>query len=136
MDWLVHQRPIEGTQAAEPTVGQLARDDVVSCRLGEPVGLIRERVRESPYPFAIVLSSSRVVLGRLPASRCAGDADQPVEQVMDPGPKTVRPHRTAQSIASDLADRNLRWVIVTTPDGELIGVASRENLEAAVKKRE
>ena len=136
MDWLVHRRPVEGTRAAEPTVGDLARDDVVSCRLGDRVGDILERVHDSPYPFAIVLSESGVVLGRLPVSRCGEDLDRPAELAMDPGPKTVRPHKTAEGTASDLAERDLRWAIVTTPDGELIGVASRENLEAALKKRE
>jgi CBS domain-containing protein len=90
-------------------------------------------VRESPYPFAVVLSTNRVVLGRVPASHCQGDADQPVEQVMDPGPKTVRPHRTAETIAHDLAERDLRWTLVTTPEGELIGIVSRIDLEAAAQ---
>jgi CBS domain-containing protein len=136
VDWLVRRRPIEGTRAAEPTVGALARDDVVGCQLGDRVGEIRERVRDSPYPFAVVLGHNRVVLGRLPASRCTGDSDEPVERVMDPGPKTVRPHKTAEGIAGDLAEGDLRWAIVTTPDGELIGVASRTDLEAAVKGQE
>ena len=100
------------------------------------MGEILKRIRDSPYPFALVLSSSRVVLGRLPASRCGEDADQAVEEVMDPGPKTVRPHKTAEGIAGDLAERDLRWAVVTTPDGELIGVASRDDLEAAVREWE
>jgi CBS domain-containing protein len=136
VDWLVHQRPIEGTRAHDPTVASVARDNVVTCGLADRVGEVRERVEDSPYPFAVVLGASRVVLGRLPASRCRGDADQPVEQAMDPGPKTVRPHKTAEGVAHDLAERDLRWAIVTTPDGELIGVASRSDLEAAVKGQE
>jgi CBS domain-containing protein len=132
----VHRRPVEGTRADEPTVADMARDDAVGCGLTDRVGEVLERVRQSPYPFALVLSGSRVVLGRLPASRCGGDAQQPVEEVMDPGPKTVRPHKTAEGTAQDLAERDLRWAIVTTPDGELIGVASRADLEAAVRKRE
>jgi hypothetical protein len=28
-----------------------------------------------------------------------------------------------------MADKGLRWAIVTTPEGLLIGVASRQNLE-------
>jgi CBS-domain-containing membrane protein len=51
---------------------------------------------------------------------------------MEPGPSTVRPHKTAAGIAHDLAERELRWAIVSTPDGELIGVASRAELEAAI----
>jgi hypothetical protein len=51
---------------------------------------------------------------------------------MDPGPSTVRPHKTAQGVAENLAERDLRWAIVTSPEGELIGVAARVDLEAAV----
>jgi CBS domain-containing protein len=59
----------------------------------------------------------------------------PVEELMEPGPSTVRPHKTAESVAEGLAKRDLRWAIVTSPDGELIGVASRDDLEAAIRAR-
>ena len=117
-------------------MADLARDDAVTCGLTDLVGEVREWVGNSAYPFALVLSASRVVLGRLPSSQMECDPRLPVEAVMDPGPKTVRPHKTAEGIAHDLAERELRWAIVTTPDGELIGVASRADLEAAVKGRE
>ncbi len=133
VDWLVHRRPVEGTRAAEPTVAEVARDDAVTCGLSDRVGEVSERVDDSPYPFALVLGTSRIVLGRLPSSKMNCDADLPVETVMDPGPSTVRPHKTAKGTAEELAKRDLRWAIVTTPDGELIGVASRTDLEAAVK---
>ena len=50
---------------------------------------------------------------------------------MEPGPSTVRPHKTATTIGKSLAEKQLRWAIVTTPEGELIGVATRTELEAA-----
>lgn len=92
---------------------------------------MHERIANSPYPFAIVLSERRVVFGRLPLSKCDCDPGTSVEAVMEPGPSTVRPHRTAATIAKTLADKQLRWAIVTTPEGELIGVAARAELEAA-----
>jgi predicted transcriptional regulator len=128
----VHRRAIEGDRATEPTVADLAKDDVVTCGLGEPVEAVARRVENSPYPFALVLGASRVVLGRASASHLKTDQERRVEDVMDPGPSTVRPHKTAQGVAEDLAKRNLRWAIVTTPDGEFIGVAARSELEAAV----
>ena len=132
MDWLVHQRPVEGTRASEPTVAEFARRDVVICRLDDAAGEVRGRIGDSPYPFGLVLSLSGVVLGRIPDSRLDCEPARRVEEVMDPGPKTVRPHKTAAGIAHDLAERDLRWAIVTTPHGELIGVAARAELEAAV----
>lgn len=134
VDWLVHRRPVEGTRAQEPNVADLARDDAVTCALDDRVGEVRERVRDSPYPFALVLGARQVLLGRLPSSQMDCDPELPVEAVMDPGPRTVRPHKTAEGMAQDLSERDLRWAIVTTADGELIGVASRADLEAAVKE--
>jgi predicted transcriptional regulator len=73
-----------------------------------------------------------VLLGRLRASTLDCDPDLRAEQVMEPGPSTVRPHKTATSVAHDLGEKELRWAIVTTPEGELIGVAARKELEAAI----
>ena len=50
---------------------------------------------------------------------------------MEPGPSTVRADTAAGALAKRLADRNLRWAIVTYPEGRLIGVASRTDLEQA-----
>ncbi len=112
-------------------MGEYARDDVVTCELQDPVGPVREQIAGSPYPFALVRGRGEVLLGRLRASRLDCDPDLPAEALMDPGPSTVRPHKTAGGIAHELADQNLRWAIVTTPEGELIGVAARAELEAA-----
>lgn len=95
------------------------------------MGPVRERVDGSPYPFALVLSAGGVVLGRLPLSKCHCDPELAVEEAMEAGPKTYRPHKSAAGTADELAAKNLRWAIVTTPEGELIGVAARTELEAA-----
>ncbi len=110
----------------------MARDDAVTCRLTDPAEEIRERIAKSHYPFALVLSDGGILLGRVAKSDLEG-AEGPVERVMNPGPSTVRPHKTAESIGHDLAERDLRWAIVTSQEGELIGVASRDDLEAAVR---
>jgi hypothetical protein len=131
VDWLVNQRPIEGERAAQPTVGRFARDDVVTCGLDDPVGPVRQSVAASPYPFALVTGAGRVLLGRLRASMLDCDPQLRAQEMMEPGPSTMRPHKTAAGVAQTLAERDLRWAIVTTPRGELIGVAARAELEAA-----
>lgn len=131
VDWIVNQRPVEGKRAGEPTVGQHARADVVTCGLEDRVGPVRERVASSRYPFALVVGPRGVLLGRLRASMLDCDPELGADEVMEPGPKTYRAHKTAARIAHDLAERDLRWAIVTTPRGVLIGVAARAELEAA-----
>ena len=103
---------------------------MITCGLTDVVGKVRQRVASSRYPFALVTSDDGVLLGRLRASMLDSDPELAAAEVMEPGPSTVRPHKTAAAIAKDLSDKQLRWAIVTTPEGELIGVAARAELEA------
>jgi Mg/Co/Ni transporter MgtE len=130
-DWLAHGQPFEGEHADLPTAGAVARDDVVTCGLDDRVGQVRERIDESPYGYALATSPGGVVLGRLRRSTLDGDPDASAEAVMEPGPSTVRPDITAAELAERLAKRDLRTAIVTTPEGRLIGVVRRADLEAA-----
>jgi CBS domain-containing protein len=102
---------------------------VVRCALEDQVGELRERIGASPYGFALVVSPEGVLLGRVRGSALDCDPALTAAEVMEPGPSTVRPHRSAAKVAKRLAERDLKWAIVTDPEGRLIGVASREDLE-------
>jgi CBS domain-containing protein len=78
-----------------------------------------------------VTGQDGILLGRVRASELDGAADRPVGELMELGPSTVRPHRAAGELAKNLADRDLHWAIVTTPEGRLLGVVSRRALEQA-----
>jgi CBS domain-containing protein len=132
VDWLAYQRLIEGERADEAKVGEYAHQDVVTCALRDRVGPARALVGGSPYPFALVTSADGVLLGRLRHSMLDCDPDLAAEDVMEPGPWTIRPHKTPETVLDELVRRDLRWAIVTTPGGELIGVVARAELEAAV----
>lgn len=99
------------------------------CALDDRVGEVREQIERSGYGFALVVADGGVLLGRLRGSALDCDPALRVEEVMEPGPSTVRPHRAAGDLAKRLAQQDLRWAIVTDPEGRLIGVASREDLE-------
>jgi CBS domain-containing protein len=131
VDWLAHNLPAEGEQADLATAGRVARDDVVTCALEDTVGELRERIARSAYGFALVTASGGVVLGRLRGSALDCDPGLRAEEVMEPGPSTVRPDTAAAKLAKRLAERNLRWAIVTDPEGRLVGIARREDLEGA-----
>ncbi|MDQ6812028.1 MAG: CBS domain-containing protein [Actinomycetota bacterium] len=131
-DWRAHGLPVEGEHADLPTAGSLARDDVVTCRLNDPVGRIREQVEGSPYGFALVTTGDGMLLGRLRGSAMRdAPAETTAEAVMEPGPSTVRADTLASELATRLAERDLRTAIVSTPEGRLIGVVLRSALEAA-----
>lgn len=129
VDWLAHNLPAEGEQADVPTAGRLARTDAVTCALEERADVVRGRIEGSPYGFALVTSPGGVVLGRLRASVLVDVADGTAEELMEPGPSTVRPDTPAAALAKRLADRDLKTAIVTNPDGVLIGIVLRDDLE-------
>lgn len=129
VDWLAHKLPVEGDHANAATVGRVARDDVVTCRPEDRVADVAERIAGSSYGFALVTSPGGVVLARLRASTIRKSPGNRVEDLMEPGPSTVRPHLPASAVARRLAERNLKTAIVTDPEGRLIGVARRADLE-------
>ena len=133
VDWLAHNLEVEGDDPNPPTAGGLMRDDVVRCAPTDHAGNVLESINRSPYPFGLVTSDDGTLLGRVRASRLNAGSDEPVWDIAEPGPKTFRPHRSAATVAGQLAEKDLRWAIVTTPEGQLLGVASREDLERAAK---
>jgi CBS domain-containing protein len=107
------------------------RDDMVRAAPNDRVGALRRAIAHSPYPFALVTGRDGMLLGRVRASELDGAVDRPVGELMEPGPSTVRPHRSAGELARNLAERDLHWAIVTNPEGRLLGVVSRRDLEQA-----
>lgn len=70
----------------------------------------------------IVLAEDRVVLGRVRPGERAGVDDELAEQVMEPGPATVRAHEPLEALIQRMAERHVTEMIVTTPEGILLGV--------------
>jgi hypothetical protein len=131
-DWLAHGLPFEGDAASVPRVGAFARDDVVTCRLEDRVDEVGPRVKGSPYGVALVTTASGTVLGRLRMSAIELAAgEETAGSIMEPGPSTVRPDVRAAELAERLDKRDLTSAIVTTPDGRLLGVVRRDELERA-----
>jgi CBS domain-containing protein len=131
VDWLAHNLEVEGERIYAPTVGRVMRDDAVRCAPTDRVADVLKLIKPSAYPFALVTTADGCVLGRAPASALDPASEEPVWDVAEPGPKTFRPHHSVETVAKHLAEKDLRWAIVTTPEGRLLGVASREDLERA-----
>ena len=130
VDWLARNLPTEGDEADKARVGALARDDVVTCTLDTRASELRDAIEASPYGFALVVSSEGTLLGRVRSSKLADAADEATaEQVMQPGPSTVRPDLAVDELRERLDDKDLKTALVSTPEGRLIGVVTRKALE-------
>jgi CBS domain-containing protein len=129
VDWLARNLPAERQDPDLITAGELARDDVVTCSLSDPIGEVAKQIADSSYGFGLVVSDGGVLLGRLRASSLDAPPDTPAEQLMEGGPSTGRPDLPADELARRLRDHDLKTAILTTPEGHLIGVVLRADLE-------
>ena len=127
LDWLAAGLPTEGANAELPRAGDVARPDAPTCRLDEPIGEVRERVRAAGWDACVVVNDQRVVLGLLRAGELQRGQNEPVEQVMRPGPSTFRPHVPIEELAHFMIHHDLPTAPVTTSDGRLVGLLRRED---------
>lgn len=117
-DWLAAGRD---TVRAEPSplraINAIARE-VATC---SPDALITDLAREaSDY---IVVNDEGVVLGRIREAALARRAsDTTVEQVMEPGPATIRADANVEEARERLRQHRVVDILVTTPEGQLLGV--------------
>jgi CBS domain-containing protein len=104
------------------------RTDAATCGLEARIATVRPRVEAAPYGFAFVLSGGGVLLGRLRRAALVGEGDRTAEEMMEPGPSTVRPDLPAIELRKRLEQRNLRTAILTDPDGVLLGIVTTADL--------
>src|SRR5213594_1499680 len=114
MDWFANALPIEGKKKDAPRAGSLAWRDVPTCGLTERVGEVNERVRRAGWAICVVVNEERVVLGLLWGKGLDAAPETPVEEVMEYGPSTVRPHISPEEAAEHArygwcADNNPGW---------------------------
>lgn len=131
VDYLARGLPREGEKADERRAADLLRDDVVRCRLEDPIDRVRAEVEASPYGFALVLDERDVLLGRLRRSALEGDGDATAEEAMEAGPSTIRADTTVEKLRERLEGGGLNFAVVTTPDGVLLGIVCRADLPSA-----
>jgi Mg/Co/Ni transporter MgtE len=126
--WGSYGLPREGTNVPERTAGDAAYRDVPTCMLDERLAVVRERVRAAGWDTCVVVNEQRVVLGRLGRKALAGDEGS-IAASMSPGPSAVRPSIGADALRERIRARDLTGYLVTTPDGRLVGLVRRDDLE-------
>ena len=128
-DWLAAGLPTEGTNAERPSARTVARTDVPTCRLDEPIADVVARVRDAGWDACVVVNEERVVFGLLRERELGSGAEQqgPVERFMRPGPSTFRPNVPIAEMAAFMTDHDLVSSPITTSDGRLVGLLRRED---------
>jgi hypothetical protein len=121
VDWLAAGEPTVRDKQPTPRVGSSVDAVVPLCELGDPVGPAVARAQEMGWPFCVVVNESTIVAGRLRVDGLARDDRRRADEAMDPGPATIRAHEDLAATLARMADRHVETLLVTTPEGRLIG---------------
>jgi Mg/Co/Ni transporter MgtE len=133
-DWLAAGLPVEGTLAAFPRAGDVARKDVPTCRLDERLGDVKERVKRAGWDACVAVNEQNVVFGLFRSKELEKDDELLVEQAMRPGPSTFRPHVLVQEMAEYMSRHELASSPITRSDGTLVGLLLREDAERIARE--
>jgi Mg/Co/Ni transporter MgtE len=131
-DWLAAGLPTEGPGARTLRAGAVARRDVPTCKPDDRVEQAAASAQAAGAEVCMVVNDERVVLGRIRGDALLGDQAATVEDVMEEGPTTTRADDNLEDLTSRMRDRSVASIVVTDPDGRLLGVLYREDAEAAL----
>lgn len=117
VDWMAAGLPTVRADATEQRALDAVDAAPATCSPATPVAELPDS------GSVIVVNDAGIVLGRLPAGeRLEGVT---AEDVMRPGPTTVRANEPLDPLLERMAARKVDEVIVTTPEGRLLGVIRR-----------
>ncbi len=128
-DWKAAGLLVEGDGHEAQRVIDATRSDIPTCRVDETIGEVKERTQEADWDECIVVDCDGLVLGRLRARAWDADGNVNVETVMEVGPTTVRPDGLLEPLVQRMDKRGTSLVLVTTPQGELVGALLRSEAE-------
>jgi CBS-domain-containing membrane protein len=131
VDWFGAGWPREGAPPGIVRLIDLVDRSVPACSLQERVGEVRDRLGD--WEICIVTNNEGVVLGVVERDALTGD-DGLVAEVMRPSPSTSRPHVSMKQAAAQLDKHPRPLVVLTEPDGRLVGVVRAEDVIEAARR--
>jgi CBS domain-containing protein len=133
LDWMAFGLPVEGAAAGEPTVGSVARRDPPTCRLDERLADLGGRLSDG-WTWCAVVDDAGVLLGRVRRAQVLERPDASAREAMENGPSTYRPSLPASEMVDTMRKGRFERAYVTIPDGRLLGLVGRGELEAALER--
>ena len=115
VDWLAAGRPTEGSAPRERRAVDATETASATCSPRTPVADL-----SGP---ALVIGPGGVVLGRVRPD--GHPPETAAEDVMEPGRATVRANEPLDDLLARMERSNVPEIVVTTPEGRLLGVVRR-----------
>ncbi|MFA5890923.1 MAG: CBS domain-containing protein [Actinomycetota bacterium] len=132
-DWLAAGLPTEGTASGALRAGSVVRRNPPTCRPEDPAGTAQRAAAEIDRPVCLVVNQHGVVVGRLRGERLRTDERLRVEEIMEEGPTTIRANEDLAKLVERMQRRKVGSIVVTDPDGRLIGILYRDDAERALE---
>lgn len=125
-DWRAGGLSVDGTAKPEQQVIEATRRDVPTCRPDETIADVQTRIADGGWDVCVVVDCDGMAIGLIRESAFDGDTGLRAVDVMEAGPSTVRPDSLLQPLVQRMHERNAPHILVTTPQGTLIGILVRE----------
>lgn len=122
VDWMAAGLPTVRADASQRRALDGADRDQPTC---DPDQLVSDVAGSPRGTTFVVINQRRIVLGRYRAGAASAEGAVRVADVMEPGPTTVRAHEPLDALLERMAGRGVEDMIVTTPEGELLGIVRR-----------
>jgi rhodanese-related sulfurtransferase len=120
-DWLAAGWETEGTEAKKVRIREMIHKDVPTCSLRERLEDVKSRRRPNEDLY-VVVNDRNIVLGVLQGEAWDANPLARVGDIMQPGPRTIRPDLEPKDAQKVLRNYDAPNAIVTTSDGELLGI--------------
>jgi len=126
VDWLAAGRPTKGSQSHQQRVLDAVDPAPLTCTPTQTLTSVAAKMRNHGAELCVVVNEQQIVQGRLRLDKLPKSPTGLVEAAMEPGPPTIRPNDDLDATRQRMAARSVRSLIVTTPEGFLLGIVRRD----------
>jgi rhodanese-related sulfurtransferase len=129
-DWLAAGYETEGTHTKGAPLLKHGRPNVPVCGLRDRLRDVRNRYAPDEQDVCVVLNDRSIVMGLIHGEAWNADPLTVVAELMIPDPQTFRPNQDPAEALRVMRKNDVEAALVTTSDGELLGVVRRSRKKA------
>ena len=134
-EWRERDLATEGNGPFQLVAGQVLRPPTATCRPTTLAEQVRTELPPGPDSICAVTNGAGIVVGRVRWKDLPEHDDVVVEDFMQIGPATVRPREELGGMVERMRGAGVKTILVTTPQGHLLGIVNRDDAEGFVRER-
>lgn len=135
LEWRVRRLSTEGTGPFHLVAGQVVRPATATCNPNTSTGQVRSELTPGADSICAVINDEGIVLGRVRWKDLPEEEGALIHEFMQLGPATVRPREELRGLVERMRTAGVKTVLVTTPQGRLVGIVHRDDAERAIRER-